>query len=250
VSSESAWKNPPGVYGLRSKPDLLASGDDVRIVDAASGSGTGFASGTSFAAPMVAGTVGLMNSANRESRGYSASISSLPVEIVRAVLLATALNNVDRVVTPSQVGGFPFVHIGDLDGAGGMDSQAALDVVSKNQYYLDSYPAVCPQPQSRQPLAFARFQLKYGQRARAAIAFSSLPTALGTPTADLAVMVAQIDPVTGAILRVRAWSGSHEDTGQMVEFAAEQAGTYQLYVLTSHCSQPPQYVGYAWWVGP
>jgi hypothetical protein len=199
---------------------------------------------------MVAGTIGLMNSSNREHRGYNASISTLPVEIVRSVLLATALNNVDKVLTADPVWGFPFVHISDRDGAGGMDSEAALDVIGKNQYYLQAYPAVCPAPQSREPLAFARFTLRYGQRARGAITYSSLPTALGTPTADLGVMIMQIDPVTGATIRTAAWSGTDENNAQMVEFTAHQAGTYQLYALTATCTQPPQYVGYAWWVGP
>lgn len=249
VTPDSAWKNPPGVYGDRSKPDLVASADYARLVDASSGSGASFLRGTSFAAPMVAGTIGLMNDFWRGS-GY---LSTLPIEVVRSVLLATAVNNVDRVMTPSKqaaVGGFPFVHLSDRDGSGGMDSGAALDVMAKYQFSLQSYPGICPAPQTRQILQFARFNLRYGQRARAAIVYSSLPTALSTPTADLDVMVMQIDPVTGASVRLAAWSGSVESNAEMVEFTAEQTGTYQVYLLTRTCTQPPRYVGYAWWIGP
>jgi len=61
-----------------------------------------------------------------------------------------------------------------------------------------------------------------------AIAYSSLPTPnLYTPTADLDVVVAQIDPVTGGTIHTAAWSGFIENNIEMVEFRAEQDGTFQ-----------------------
>ena len=244
VSPDSAWRNPPGVWGDRSKPDVVASGDPIRVVSAASGSLTEYRSATSFAGPIVSGTIGLMNDIFRRP----GRTSSLPVEVVRSVLLATAINNVDREFT-TRPGWFPWTHLSDADGAGGMDSGEAVKVMEASQVSMEAY-GVCAAPQSRRELQFARFNLRYGQRARAAIAWSSLSTPLSTPTADLEVMVVRIDPVSGAVVGVAAWSGSMESNAEMVEFTAEQAGTYQLYLLTRSCTKAPMYVGYAWWVGP
>ena len=49
-------------------------------------------------------------------------------------------------------------------------------------------------------------------------------------------------------LRVTIMVG--KSANEMVEFRAEQAGTFQLYLLTRSCTKAPKYVGYAWWVGP
>lgn len=129
-----------------------------------------------------------------------------------------------------------------------------LQTIAKSVYAYEPYPGVCPASNSRQPLMVGQkrqftFSLVQGQYARAAIAFSSLPTALDTPTADLDLIVGELRP-DGTIQRIAAWSAFNESTVGMVEFEAEHAGVYGLFLSTYSCSQPPCYVGSALWTGP
>lgn len=107
---------------------------------------------------------------------------------------------------------------------------------------------VCPALGSggRQVLPGARLNLSRGDRARFAMAFTSLATSLDTPTADLDLVIAQVDPQSGNVIRLAAWSGQIESTLEMVEFRAEASGTYQAFISARSCRRAPWYLGYAW----
>ena len=240
VSPDSSWRNPPGVYGDRVKPDVVASGDPVRLVDASSGSGTGFLAGTSFATPMATGTVALINDVWRAKWGFT---TPMPPELARAILAASALNNVDRVFSAKP--GWPaHVHASEKDGSGGLDANAAVEIITNYHVLPTTNWGPCMPPQSRHLLAW--FTLSQGQRARVAMAYSSEATSFGTPTADLDLLVAEIDPATRQVIRLAAWSAWVESNLEMVEFPVQNSGTYGIMLGTRACQKMPRYISFAW----
>lgn len=244
--ADHSWVNPPGIYGDRAKPETITAGSNTLVVDPNSPVGRESWSGTSLSAPMVTGTIGLMNDAYRRNGG----MYRLPIEITRSAIAAASLNNVEAVSGTSVSFSFPFIHLGAKQGAGGLDSSAATSIVEKYQMGMISLGAACPPAHSRQALPNARFALTRGQRARVALSFTSLATSIDTPTADLDLLIAQVDPNTGTVVRAAAWSAQVESTLEFVEFGAENTGTYQAFLTTRSCRQAPWYVGYAWFVRP
>jgi len=234
-----------GVFGGRPKPDVVAPGDAAYLFNEL---GSDWMVGTSFTAPMVSSIAALLGGEWRRS-GHGSN--TLPNEVVRAIIAASAQHNVDGVTTPRRVSGsFPLVPISELDGAGGVDAAGAVDILSKNRAYLIAGPLSCPAQGTAgmQPLPGARFSLARGERARVALAYSSLPNPLYAPTADFDIVVAEVDS-GGQVIRLAAWSGFRDNTLEAIEFVADSAATFQVFYMNASlgpCS-PPKYIGYAWW---
>ncbi|MER2566119.1 MAG: S8 family serine peptidase [Myxococcaceae bacterium] len=245
VSASSSYVNPVGLFGGRPKPDVVAPSTSVMVWDSINASNS--ASGTSFATPMVSSIAALLNSKFRQQGGTT----TVPNEIVRSIIAASAQQNVDKVTIQRRTGGFPIVPKSDFDGAGGVDAAGAVDIFAKSRYGYIQLPGTCPSPTGPnrfQILPGAKFTLQYGERARVAMAYSAFGTRLGSVTADFDIVVAEVDPA-GKILRLVAWSGFQDNTLEAIEFKADFAGTFQVFYKNSTIGPclPPRYIGYAFW---
>jgi len=113
MSAHSIFRNPDSPHGDRELPDICANGTDVYVLDDTR-------SGTSFATPAVAGTVALLQSADRRLKSWP--------EACRAILYAAA-HNVD--------GGTWFKDVDSgvdaKDGAGALDAFAAVKIAESLQ---------------------------------------------------------------------------------------------------------------------
>ncbi|MBE2254203.1 MAG: S8 family serine peptidase [Myxococcus sp.] len=244
VSPLSSWVNPTGVFGGRPKPDVVASADVAYVWNATTVEWRG---GTSLAAPQVSSIAALLGGEWRR-QGH---LNTLPNEIVRAVIAAAAQHNVDGVSVPRRVGGsYPLVPLSEFDGAGGIDAAGALDIFVNNRAYLIAGPSFCPSngTAAMQPLPGARFSLSSGDRARVALAYSSLPNSLNAPTADFDIVVAEVNSA-GQATRLTAWSGFRDNTLEVIEFRADAPANFQVFYMNSTLGPctPPRYIGYAWW---
>lgn len=107
MASDSVFKNPASPHGDRELPEIAANGTGVTAVGVSD-------SGTSFAAPAVAGTVALLQSVD-------GTLKSWP-EGCRAILFASADRNVSGGTWTTDLG----QRIDQSDGAGALNAQLAV----------------------------------------------------------------------------------------------------------------------------
>ncbi len=108
----SSWKNPKrtdGQYGDREKPELVASAKDITALD--ENNNLLKTSGTSGAAPQVAGLAALLADRNADLEGEG--------EALKAIILASAVHNIEG---PSVA---PFYGQDLKDGVGAIDAMVA-----------------------------------------------------------------------------------------------------------------------------
>ncbi|MGW5239315.1 S8 family serine peptidase [Monashia sp. NPDC004114] len=109
MASDTCFRNPSSSHGDRELPEIAANGTNVTTV------GLTF-SGTSMAAPAVAGAVACMQEAN-------GTLKSWP-EGCRAILLASAWRNPAGGTWRSDL----IAGVDGLDGSGALDTKAATDI--------------------------------------------------------------------------------------------------------------------------
>ncbi|MGW5365979.1 S8 family serine peptidase [Actinopolymorpha pittospori] len=109
MASDTCFRNPSSSHGDRELPELAANGTNVTTV------GLTF-SGTSMAAPAVAGAVACMQEANGTLRSWP--------EGCRAILLASAWRNPEGGTWRSDL----IAGLDGVDGSGALDTKAATDI--------------------------------------------------------------------------------------------------------------------------
>jgi hypothetical protein len=114
ISASSDWKNPSSTHGDRELPELCANGTGVTAVGVSM-------SGTSFAAPAVAGVVALLQQ-------VSGTLKIWP-EGCRAILLASAGRNVSGSTWWDDVS----IKKDASDGAGALDAYAAVKIAQQRK---------------------------------------------------------------------------------------------------------------------
>ena len=105
----SSFKDPASANGDREKPELAAPGVSINSTSTRSPWTTNCGNGTSYASPITAGAAGLMMQTKTVLRVFP--------EAVKAILMATASNNIE----------YDWVMEG-RDGAGGIDILEAINV--------------------------------------------------------------------------------------------------------------------------
>jgi hypothetical protein len=203
------------------KPEVAASGSSIDSTTHLSPWTGPVGSGTSYAAPMVAGEAALLLDVN-------SALFSDP-EAVKAMIMATALHNIEGSS-----------RLSEYDGAGGVDMLAAFRAAGEgwsDHRYLD---AAGDLPYDLYVYAYA------GETVRAAIAWDSTPT--GDYTSD--PLVQDIDlraynPSGGLV----ASSASSAYSFEIVEFTASTTGNYRLEVSLYGTWSGTTYIGAAWWPG-
>jgi hypothetical protein len=114
LAEDSVFKNPASPHADRELPELVANGIGVKAVGESG-------SGTSFAAPAVAGTAALIQSVD-------GTLKSWP-EGCRAILLASADRNVTGGTWPQDV----IMGNDQYDGAGALNTQLAVLIAQRRR---------------------------------------------------------------------------------------------------------------------
>lgn len=221
----SSWGDPTSSHGDREKPELAAPGTLITTTSIAAPWDNYTDTGTSFAAPMVTGAAALMMQRDLV-------LSSNP-EAVRAILMATAVNDIEDTPTV----------LSERDGAGGVALDRADNVVRDVNGSWDTRAYTCSAPNFTR---LTTMTLAAGVRARFVISWTNNPSYSSyatQPGADLDLEV--VDSAGNLVAATYTW----DDTYDIAEFTPTVAGTYHLEVYKNRCSYNPQYVGWSWYQG-
>lgn len=207
----SSFGDPTSTVGDREKPEVAAPGQNMNSTTTGWPWTGGVGSGTSFAAPLVTGTAGLL-------------IDRQPIlgtwpERVKAILMASAIHNVEGAA-----------RLSDRDGAG-MISASRADEVARgaNGTSGGRFYSCASEPQL---LDLGSVGVAAGTRVRAAIAWDA-DTAdsqyANRPSADLDLRV--VGPTS------TAFSSSWDNAYEIVDFTAPSTGTYTIRVNKFRCDR-------------
>jgi hypothetical protein len=222
MSSYSSYVDPTSTHGDREKPEVAAPGTNIRSTTTSYPWIGDIGSGTSFAAPIVAGITSLMY--NR-----SPGLASWP-EATKAALMASAWNNIEGSSTLS-----------DVDGAGGVSAYEA-DHVAQNGGMYGGWGAggyYC----TTGDYDIGTMYLTAGYPTRVVIVWDQNPwyanyTTL--PSADLDLII--YDPTMVSVTGSYSWDNTYE----IAEFTPATTGTYTIHVDQVRCDANPKYIGFAW----
>lgn len=217
MNSCSSYVNP--FTGVE-KPEVAAVGSSITSTITATPWIANVGSGTSYAAPMVAGEAALLMQRNTNLRVWP--------EAVKAIIIATALNNIEGDS-----------RLSDRDGAGGVDMRAAFHLVDKGWWNWGEYTS------STLPVTYTVFASQ-GERVRVAIAWDSDPAADYSTDPLRADLDLQVRDASGTLI---AWSASSLNSYEIVEFTAPASGNYSLQIRDYWFTGAREYVGIAWWLG-
>jgi hypothetical protein len=228
ISATSCYEDPTSTNGDREKPEVAAPGTNITTTYCTSPSTcTGTGSGTSFAAPHVAGCSALLMQRNTSLQYWPESI--------KAVLMASAVTNLEGST-----------RLSEKDGAGGIECDSADDVVSgaagvesHGTFYKSDFPKTFT------------FSANAGQTVRVAIGWDSTTdsaTSTTAPTTD--VLKADLDLVvnnpSGSYV---SGSSSFDNSYEITEFTAPSTGTYSAKVNAYRFDGDYEYLGFAAWKG-
>jgi subtilisin family serine protease len=209
----SAYRDPLSPHGDREEPDVVAPGRDIQTTT--SGDDFSDVTGTSFAAPHVTGSVGLLH--DRRSALHNQN------ELVRAILMASARHNLEGAS-----------RLSERDGAGGIMLAAADRTLARTQAWFFTRPGVIfgfPVEQA--------FSVSAGERVRVATAWSHKSGVGRQPSTDLDLLV--FDP-SGRLVGV---SASFDNSYEIVQFIALVGGTYKARIANSRPSPGVEFIGIA-----
>ncbi|MFN0060257.1 MAG: dockerin type I domain-containing protein [Planctomycetota bacterium] len=205
------------------KPEVVASAVSITstVMPASAPGGIADAgSGTSYATPMVTAIVAdVMDASN---------ITILP-ELTKAVMLATALHNIEGST-----------RLSEQDGTGGVDARAAVQMAEED--FIHDWRSVTPAT-----LPYSIFmQCGAGERVRAVICWDS------NPSSDYSSDPLQADidlSAWGPTGTFVASSTSIANPFEIVDFTATTAGLYEFRVVNFSFTGTSEYIGFAAWSG-
>ncbi|MCY1082094.1 S8 family peptidase [Archangium lansingense] len=221
MSSFSSGLDPASTYGDREKPELAAPGENITTLNGAS-PWLHTTSGTSFSAPAVTGvTAQLMQ--------RRTALQVWP-ESVKAILMATAVHNVEGAT-----------RLSELEGAGSVVTTQADDVARGVDGNWGGISYSCASPTWT---TVATMPLWANRPARVVITWdtnTSYASYANRPSADLDLQV--LSPTGGVV----ASSASFDNTYEIGEFTPSVAGNYTVRVRKWSCALTPKWLGWAWY---
>jgi hypothetical protein len=214
----SSFVDPISRNGDRQKPELVAPGTNITMVDPGPAN-LDVASGTSFAAPHVSGTAALLMQKNSRLAVWP--------EIVRAVLMASASHNIEGAT-----------RLSDQDGAGGLAADRAAGII-ENPAAWNGVRFDCSRPRT---LDLTTRSVGRRTHHRIAISWTTDPSFADytlSPSADIDLQVVDANGV------VVATSASFDNTTEIVEFDSWTGGTFAVRAVNFRCAKPT-FLGWAW----
>ena len=214
----SSTRNPASLHGDREKPDLAAPAVNITVV----APGPAYlhdVSGTSVAAPIVAGTSALLIERNGR-------LSVWP-EIIRATLMATADHNIEGAS-----------RLSDIDGAGGLNAAAAASLIDDTK----RWNGVRYSCNGSDPLDLGTLSVGPRTRHRVVLSWDADPASSSyssQPSTDIDLRVRDANGAT--VATSMSWDGTNE----IVEFDSWNAGTYTVQAVRFRCDLPT-WLGWAW----
>ncbi len=224
VAGFSNYTNPSSTHNDHEKPDLVAPGTNITMIGPGGNPIVPPPSGTSYAAPQVAGLAALLMNRN-------GGLVDRP-EAVKAVLMASAAHNIqDSRVMPSGQ---------DLrDGAGSIDAALALQTAEIG--YGANNSTSCNRPcwwatdlvQIPPGNMITRhFRATRGERIRVAVAwFSQVDPWYWTDSLQYNLNLQVMAPSGGQV--TDGYSASWDNSNELVEFVAPETGLYTIRVIRS-----------------
>ena len=222
----SSYVDPASTHGDREKPEIAAPGSIITSTTSASPWVGAIGSGTSYAAPMVSGTIALMIDRNP-------SLDSWP-EAAKAILMATAMNNIEGAS-----------RLSDKDGAGGLVASRADSVAMNSNNAYGRWGAMAYSCTTADPYSIS-MSLTAGKITRVVIVWdqNTAYSSYGSqPSADLDLTIYR-----GTTLI--AGSFSWDNTYEIVQFTPSITGIYTLKIDRSRCDLTPKWLGWAWYRVP
>jgi hypothetical protein len=217
----SSWRNPKSTHNDRQKPEVAAPGTNITSTINSSPWIGDTGSGTSYAAPLVAGVAAQLIQRN-------SSLSAWP-EVVKAIIMTSAVHNIEG----SQ-------QLSEYDGAGGVAADRADDIARGVGGNSGAQSYSCDASTS---LDVATISLNAGQRTRATIVWDNNPDYsdyANRPSADLDFQIINSSD------QVVASSSSYDNTYEIVDFTPSSSDTYKLRVKKHRCDLTPKWLGWAW----
>jgi subtilisin family serine protease len=216
MSATSSFVDPTSTNGDREKPEVSAPGTSIQMLS------NGFPwtgqtnSGTSFAAPQVAGTAARLIQRK--------PFLGIWPEQLRAILMSSAVNNIEGAT-----------RLSDVDGAGMIGVDMAVRILDDNRH--GGRQVDCNTFGHSQVVSSTT--LGANQRVRGAISWTADPSAVdhaNRPSADLDL---EVRGPSGSL-----FSASFDNTSEIVDFRAPVAGTYEIRVINFRCARST-FVGWA-----
>lgn len=223
MADSSSYVDPVSTNGDREKPEVAAPGTNIRSTLTSSPWIGDIGSGTSYAAPVVTGSAGLMMEQGWQLKFWP--------EGVKAILMATAAHNIEGAAALSE-----------YDGAGGIDAKAASYVAANNPYWgkWGGMAYSCASPVQ----TVVNMPLTQGKLTRVAIAWDQNPAYTyynNQPSADIDLL---IQAPNGTYI---AGSTSWDNTYEVVQFTPSVTGTYKILIWKSRCSLTPKFLAWAYY---
>ena len=248
MAGDTVFRNPASSHSDRELPEICANGTGVSVVGLSD-------SGTSFAAPAVAGSVALV-------QGVDTILEIWP-EGCRAILFAAA----DKNVTGSTWWKDVSTGTDARDGAGSLDAKQAVaitrarrgrnnrgDMLGWDIGYFEDGLFGRDQMSTfvyRITVPANRFQFFTRPRVKVALAWDSMVTTMRIPFVNIELPISSILThdydlmVFDAGGRLVGYSGSYDNSYEIAEFAADAGATYTVKVRRWNGSGDMPY-GIAW----
>ncbi|MGA7742443.1 MAG: S8 family serine peptidase [Polyangia bacterium] len=235
----SAWQTP-SLHGDRIKPEIIAPGVGVMTLGLDTGNYPRIEpeTGTSIAAPMITGTIALIQQANPGLKAWP--------NLVKAIILASAQYDLPNIPQGTKGTGYGRLH---TDTAVRM----ASNTVSAGQYWWTGQGGLyC----SLFPLYYSYIYLVAGKPARVALVWDNDPvytaSSMSEPSSDLDLFVygpAPYGAQTPYGSRV-GYSGSWDNTQEVANFTPPTSGYYQAVANVYRCSMPVNRIAIAAYQAP
>ncbi len=218
MDSCSSFVDPSSTNGDREKPELSASGSFITSTTDSSPWVNGVGSGTSYAAPMVAGAAALLMERN-------GNLEYRP-QAVKAILMAAAGHNIEGAT-----------RLSEYDGVGGMDIRAAFSLVDQAWWGW--------QPVTISDLPWTTGAWLYeGQVVRGVIAWTSNPAGdYSTDPLDADFDMVVTAPSGSTVASSSSWDNNYE----IVEFVPTVTGWYEFAFSAPRFDGTTEYIGYTFW---
>jgi Subtilase family len=226
MATFSSFDDPTSLHGDREKPEVSAEGVSMTMLDL----GCAFTyvqSGTSFAAPGVAGMCGALMQMSSTLPGWP--------EAMKAIMMVAASHNVEGAS-----------RLSDKDGAGAMNGLQAYRLIEQNKFKIGTF---LPTSFNNAGYYTTDIFLQGGDKARVCLVWDSLadgPAAFASDVlnADLDIAVIQGAGMTSGI--VLGSSSSWDNSYEIVEFCPPATGWYTIRVNDFRFDGTSEYYGIAW----